>query len=43
MSEAIACPCPREYPHDPHFYVSAIAGGKPGPIPTITCVCVGRP
>jgi len=39
---AIPCPCSQCIAHEPHFYVSCIAGGPPGPIPTITCVCPGR-
>ena len=42
MSDAIACPCKADYPHEPHVYISAIGGGPPGPIPTLTCLCPGR-
>lgn len=41
LGEPCMCGNPRR--HDPHVYYVAIAGGEPGPVPTVTCVCPGRP
>lgn len=41
MSEEPRVSCREIAPHKPHFYISAIAGGEPGPLPRLTCDCPG--
>ena len=34
--------CSEDYPHEAHFFATFIAGGPPGPVPTITRICPGK-